>query len=483
VPASWIPGRRLRAGGPFLLTAAAVVWYLAWEVAHRGVYGYLQSVYPIDPADEWRYTACSRLVGHGYQLFNQVFSAQPPLLFLSLAGGMRIAGDSITGARFAEVTFGLVTLISAAVLAWVLGGRWTAAVTAVLLAVSPGFLVYAHTVEAEGPMMALATLSLALAALTRTRGAYVAAPAGLALAAAVLMKLFAVEAVLPASWLIVTGSSSSTGRWRVLGAFFACAATPVALNFALVSPLHQWQQVVSLHDRAASLALPGLLPPADIVRRYVEMDIGLTALCVAGLIALALAARWRLLVFAGLWLGGTLVMLLLFRPLFPHHAAILEAPLALTAGLGFCAVWAAGGGAWRPAALATLAGVLLYLVALPHLAEADRHVLMPVDRSPVYTLARFVDARTPAGSFAALDNLEVADAARRLVPPPLCDPSNVRRLAGYLTASDLIGATRRYRPALVLSQGIYTQVPDYLAWLRTHYRPVRAPAGVAFAPR
>jgi hypothetical protein len=76
----------------------------------------------------------------------------------------------------------------------------------------------------------------------------------------------------------------------------------------------------------------------------------------------------------------------------------------------------------------------------------------------------------------AVDDLAVADLAGRLVPPPLCDPSNVRLRSGYLTAETLIQATQRYRPVLVLpASGLYQQVPEYLHWLAAHYRHTAAP--------
>src|SRR5919202_6947333 len=105
------PGRRLQSMGAALGLLGAVFFYLWWETVHRGVFQYAQSIYPIDDADEWRYTACSRLIAHGYDLFSQVFSAQPPLLFLSLAAAMNGIEDSIAGARWAEISFGMIALL------------------------------------------------------------------------------------------------------------------------------------------------------------------------------------------------------------------------------------------------------------------------------------------------------------------------------------------------------------------------------------
>src|SRR5947209_17021992 len=127
-------GRRLQSILASLGLLVAVSFYLWWEIVHRGIFQYAQSIYPIDDADEWRYTACSRLVAHGYDLFSQVFSAQPPLLFLSLSGGMHAIEDSIMGARWVEIAFGLLALVCAAWIVWLMAGPIPAAVTSLFLA-------------------------------------------------------------------------------------------------------------------------------------------------------------------------------------------------------------------------------------------------------------------------------------------------------------------------------------------------------------
>jgi 4-amino-4-deoxy-L-arabinose transferase-like glycosyltransferase len=456
--------------------ALSVAFFLWWQLAHRGVYAYATAIYPIDDADEWRYTACSRLVAHGYHLFDQVFSAQPPLLFLSLAGAMKVTGETITGARTAEIALGVVALLASVWLSWQLAGRWAGAVTGIVLAVSPGFLIYAHTVEAEGPMMALSALSLAFGVAACKRDSWpLALLAGLALAGSVLFKLFALEAALPLAWALA-------GRWPLgrraiaRASISACGAVvPLILDFGLVSPLYQWRQVIELHDKAASVPLPNLLSPATIVREFLTLDAGLSLLALAGLAAALLVRRWYAAGLLLLWLPGSIVMLLLFRPLFPHHAAILAAPLAVSAGVGVGVGFACLRGR-RLVALLPAAALLAYGAFLPRLAHDDRHVLVSAPAAD--PLAAWVAAQSSPGQLVAPDNVRIAVLADRLVPPPLCDPSTVRVKAGYLTAADLISVTERYHPVLVLPTGVFAGFPAYIDWLKNHYRPGPAPGGV-----
>jgi hypothetical protein len=461
-----------------LAVFVALVFFLVWEFLHRGVYQYSTASYPFDDADEWRYTACSRLVEHGYTLFDQVFSAQPPLFFLSLASGMRVFGDSITGARSTEIAFGAVALAATAWAAWELAGPVGAAIAAAALAVSPDFLIYAHAVEAEIPMMALVTVSLALA-LTYRRTGWVPllVLSGLTLAAATLVKVFALEAVLPVLWLIAVRHRNARPTAARAAVFGASTAIPVLLDLALVSPRKQWEQVVTLHDQAAGLHLPDLVPPATILREFLTFDAGLTALALGGIVALVLGRRIADGGFLGLWAIGTLAMLLVFRPLFPHHVAIVSAALAVCAGAGGSAAFDSLKDRRWISCLPVAAAVLAYLALLPRLAHADRHSLLAPQPSSLTVLAAYVERTTRPSSFIAVDNVQVAEQAHRFVPPPLCDPSNVRLLAGFLTAGDLISATRRYNAQLVIPVGNYKSVSGYMSWVRAHYHPVTVPGG------
>jgi hypothetical protein len=86
----------------------------------------------------------------------------------------------------------------------------------------------------------------------------------------------------------------------------------------------------------------------------------------------------------------------------------------------------------------------------------------------------------------ASDNLEVVDRADRLVPPPLCDLSNVRFRTGYSSPAMMIGATNKYRASLVAAApgGIFSQADGYLPWVRRHFkRAVNVDGTVIFVRR
>jgi hypothetical protein len=301
--------------------------------------------------------------------------------------------------------------------------------------------------------------------------------AGLALAAAILMKLFALEALAPALWIMLGGWPVTRRAALAALTFLGAVTIPVVLDFVLVYPAQQWDQVIRLHERAAQVHLPDLTPPFQVLRQFFTLDLGLTVLALAGLAAFLILRRWRELGFLLLWVVGSVIMLLAFRPLFAHHP-----PILLT-GMGVCAGVALGSArnALRDRRVigVVLVSGLAYLTLLPRLAHDDRHVLYGGLSPRIANLSAYVQAHSALADFVATDDLAVADSAHRLVPPPLCDPSNVRLRAGYLTAHDLISSTKQYRATLVLpSFGIYQQVPGYKTWVRQHFTPERAPDGV-----
>jgi hypothetical protein len=231
---------------------------------------------------------------------------------------------------------------------------------------------------------------------------------------------------------------------------------------------------------------------------FLTLDTGLSILAGAGVAVLALRGQWRHLVFAILWLGGSIGMLLIFRPLFPHHAVILLAPLGVVAAIG-----PVPGHSRRPkhggrnereensvpyrirqlsadrrvAAIVAIAA-LAYLGFALRLVHDDRHALYGSGSTGSEVLANYLSSHSAGNDLIVADDVRAVDLAGRLTAPPLCDPSNVRLKAGFLTAADLIDATIIYRVRLVApTTGLFAQVPGYLAWLRSHYRAQTGPGG------
>ena len=264
---------------------------------------------------------------------------------------------------------------------------------------------------------------------------------------------------------------------RDVALFGASTLAPIGLDLAFVSPRRQWDQVVTLHDRVAGLHLSNLVPPTTILREFLTLDAGLTCIALAGILTVILARRFGDAMVLGLWMGGVLAMLFALSPALSapcrHSFDLLRHQWRRRSRRTSESLHGRRTPLWLPLSL----GGLAYLALLPRLARADLHILQAPPPSNVTILAAYVQRTTASSAFIAADNVRVAEQAHRLVPPSLCDPSNVRLLAGYMTARDLISATERYRAQLVVPLGNYIAVPAYIRWVKSHYRSVNVPGG------
>src|SRR2546430_9731435 len=246
--------------------------------------------------DEGAYVISAQLLLRGYPLFHSVFSAQPAFFLPSLAAVLRVVGDPVVAGHIYEALFGLATLVGVFWMGWTAYRPLAGSLAAALLALSPGFLLYAHAVEAEMPMLGLCTLSVADAqAYYPCRRRSMAALSGLLLMAGTEMKLLSVVVALPVALLLLGGAwrgyraasapraSPAPGRGGALLsqtgesigirrapraiildvlAFVLCLVAPALLALALLSPADQLRQVVTFH-LAASRVLP-LDAPANV---------------------------------------------------------------------------------------------------------------------------------------------------------------------------------------------------------------------------
>src|ERR687883_676307 len=291
-------------------------------------------------------------------------TAQPAFFLPSLAAVVRAIGNPVVAGHVYEALFGLATLVGVFWMAWTAYRPLAGPLATALLAISPGFLLYAHAVEAEMPMLGLCTLSVAAAqAYYLTQRRSMAALCGFLLMAGTEMKLLSVVVALPLALLLLGGAwrgprpapapgaaRAREGGGTVLSqrreaisqrrapraimldalAFVLCLVAPALLTLALLSPADQLRQVVALH-LAASRVLP-LDAGANVqaLQVFLGYDPGLLLVAVAGAIMALLWGRNRYVVLVyALWFLSTLVFLWRYHPFLQHQFVPLLPPLAL----------------------------------------------------------------------------------------------------------------------------------------------------------
>lgn len=439
-----------------LLVALHVSWQ-AWLVA--------SAPYPAQyDFDEGVYAETAAAAAAGNRLYTAVFLSQPPLFIGVLAHTFGTFGRSLAAGRGAALGFSVLWLACLAVLA-ARGSRPRAALWAVAIAGSaPAFVTASHTIQMEGPSEALAALAVALGLTTdggpnRTSrwglgewqrwGA-----AGLAAGLAVMTKFTAVTCLVPLAVAVLTADRAISPKRLIARAATLTAGAFVAAAAAVIwtgSPLPaMWQEAVVFHGAVARAigADPGRT--AALLLDFAVANWFLVALGLAG-VAGAAAGGQRCPGGGGqrgavaAWLAADLVAVFLWRPVWAHHLVIFVTPLAVLGAAAVETIWRgaerAGGTSPRPvhSGAPRLAAGTLILCWLAALAGTGAAVV-PERSGSLAAAAGRAAQRVPAGSWIVADDPMVAFLAGRDVPPPLCDPSEMRMRAGWLTEGTLTAA-------------------------------------------
>jgi len=417
--------------------------------------------------DEGVYWQSLRAMAAGHPLFTSAYSSQPPAFLLLLFPAHLLLGGSIQADRATMVAFSVVGMIAAHQIGTLLESRWTGLAAASVLAVDPLSFRESVTLQADGPAIALALASVALAAACRHRddraGALLAAAAGLTFATGLLVKPLTAPA-LPALAILLVSPNSGRRRLLQLGAAATgggVAACGFLLPFADRVP-QLLDQLVGFHARARGIGLGGLDAPTVLT------ELPLAALALAG-VAVGLRRQPLLMLVGGAWAVSAALSLALQRPLWPHHALVLVAPLALLgAGAGHLA-------RGTPSRLRTCLVLLLTaLVASTLWVHAQQ--TSDGSRSRAVWAVRRV---TEPNQLVITDDQYTVGLANRSTPPELVDTSKVRVLSGDLTLDQLDAIASRPDVCAVLVDDHYVSLsllPGFRDWLDRRF-PVARPVG------
>lgn len=457
------PVRSRRRSTIVFTVAVLVIFHLIWQT-----WLVLAAPYPARyDYDEGVYAATAVAAASANRLYATVFLSQPPLLIGVLVHVFGIFGHSLLVARGVAVGFSVLWLASLAAIAARAGGR-RAAVWAVAIAGSAiAFVTASHTVQMEGPSEAFAALAVAIGLGEAGRSSRMAASgkfkmarwgtAGFAAGLALMTKFTAVTCLAPLVSAVAAGAYAGSLRPVAVraaalagGALVATAATIVWTG----SPLDKMlTQTVVYHSAARHAADPaGVGGAASLLAAFGAANWLLVLLGLAGL-AITTAA-WRRdaaareealrLGAVTAWLAADLAALFWWKPVWAHHLVILVSPLAVLGASAVEAVWRgarrAGGTSTAPGAatLRLLTGALFvcWLAALTVTVAAS----VPENSAPARAAAEQIERAVPVGTFVVTDDPIVPFLAGRAVPPGLCDTSEMRMRAGWLTAAGLTAA-------------------------------------------
>jgi 4-amino-4-deoxy-L-arabinose transferase-like glycosyltransferase len=444
--------------------------------------------------DEGVYWQSLRSMAQGRPLYSLVFGSQPPGFLLGAYPGYLLLGQSIVAGRVTIALYALVGIGATYVIGRALGGRWVGVIAAGLLALNPRYLQEATTLHAEIPSLTLSLVGVAFVAvvmkapLSRSRRLLLIAAAGVALGVAIMMKLLAVVALVPAVLLLAAPLIAEMRERRFNRQTLLAVLRDIGLLIGglvlaclviLLPFIPQWgalyEQVIGFHLVARGTSsggdpLANLLLLPDIT--WVVAALGF---------AVALWRRmWSALILLA-WLLASVLVLAVQRPLFDPHVLILAPPLALLATLGSVAAIAWARSKWNVRAKDALLMVGM-LVALGATLLAGLWLdARQIREASAYNGGRraqmvqaLQDKTLPSGPVVT-DDQYVAALAGRNTPPELVDTSLVRIGAGSLTTGEVERVIRRDDVRVVLfATDRLDRLPGLRAWVEANFRPVKS---------
>jgi 4-amino-4-deoxy-L-arabinose transferase-like glycosyltransferase len=419
--------------------------------------------------DEGVYWQSIRAMVRGEPLFQSVFASQPPAFYYALLP-LYLVSHTLAALRITVLLFAIVGLAAAYIAGRLLAGTLAGLVALLLLASSSLYIHEAAIVQADAPAVAMMLVAVALTiAATRpgaARARTLAVLAGFSLALAIGIKLLGAVALVPILLCFITPRRQPT---RVIAAWAAglVAGLVLVLLPALASPGAAYQELVVSH-LVAGQATNGSL------RENLGLLIQLRQFPLDGLALLGAAiALWRrdsrILVPLG-WTIASLIAILVYHPLFPHHLVILPPALALTAAVGFSKL-AVPRPDFAPVAVAAVLAAAALGLAVG--VRDTQRAFIPNGHD--LGLAAAIRAASKPGDFIISDNPFAVALADRDIPGPMVDTSHQRAEAGLLTVPDLDAAKDYYGVELVVTDsGRLQSVPGFSDWLHAHFRQIGA---------
>jgi 4-amino-4-deoxy-L-arabinose transferase-like glycosyltransferase len=402
--------------------------------------------------DEGVYLATFKSVQNGFAPYSQTYMSQPPGFFVTTFPLYVAFGSTLEAARLAVFFYSLIGLFAIVWLGWELKSVLFAFIAISVLYLIPLYMVQILTFH--GDSLPAAFSALALASMLRFRNIGKWLWVGLSaffVAIAVLIK--ADFAVLPSLGVVLL-VATLVEKKRIVdfikaGVVFAASFIISFLLFTLPFGINDvYTNVIELRLRVAQGTSADPNTFFTFFNEQAELVNLLKAASVLSILTFIFVRDARFpLILLFLWVATTIVSLLVYHPLLPHHLTFLTVPIAV---------------------LFSFASFkLLNLIKVPRLLPAAVTILvlvMLVNRFNTATMPQstqsttplqlrgieLVEAHTQPGDYIISDDGIVSALSNRLIPPYLTDISFVRIASGGVTAAHLEENIKTYQPKMIL---------------------------------
>jgi len=426
-------------------------------------------------SDEGVYWMSLRSMTAGHPLYRSIYSSQPPA-FLTLVQPIYAAvGHSLIGARLAVLLVSILGCVALVRLLSTTVGTPAAMVAALLVATDPLAIRSSVTLQPDAPSVWLGVIALALLFEARQcddrRALALRVLAGGAFALAALTKLLVVGDIVPMAVLIVTDSMTSRGPARARVRTLLIAAAEIGVGGAAVGAAFLlpylgtwsalWAQVVADHLTARAVHQGGLATLTSNLRR----ELPLAVLAGAGLLV-TWWRDWKYGLVLTAWLAASVALLLVQRPVFPHHVLVLVPALAVPAAASL-GLLVSSAPRWTLTSAVAIVGAASCVVIAVDYTAASATLVTPDN---TMKLASAMKTATPRGTTIVTDAQFAAARAGLDTPPSLVDTSFVRLASSGITAPDIEAIIDNDKVgAVCFATGRLTGVPGLTQWVQAHF--------------
>ncbi len=422
----------------------------------------------------------AQLVGAGHWPHRDIWSDQPPLLTLVLAGVFSLLGPSVMVGRALLLVSAVVLILATAWVTAQMAGRWSALGAALLLVLSPMVQELGRTIMIGLPAVALGMLAIGCALLARQgNSARWLLLAGLCFGLGMLVKPLIAPYYLPllmlAGWPEIR---SWRPCWRSLLHLHLAPALLLVVTVLTFGPRSFLGQVVGTFAEARdaygfSLAANLLEVRASFGSGYYPGLILLVVLGAAALIVRRNRRHW----WAVAWLLSAAIAVVWHTPQRWHEHLLLLPPFATLAMIvpGQLSALSTRRGVRILAWVATTVAILTLLIGLPMTLRQS----LTARAAPLKSGSKAAESQlglnllrqhTSPGDTIIVDDPMLAFQTGTTVPPMLAVPS-LRRLksGGGITSNDLIALCEQQPIAAVAFwEQRLERLPEFHEWARTH---------------
>jgi hypothetical protein len=458
----------------WILWGILVALFLAWPLTHLEAYAHNN--------DEGLYVQRAALANAGCPLYHEILFNKPPLMIWILRLAFYLGGQTLTTARMACLSICLMGFVAGAVVVRQLWGRWAALISACLLLGLPEMPVRAHGVTSDLPAMTLALAALGAALLFRRNGRRLwIALSGAAYTGALLINLLLVYVALPLVLILflpdlgktVDGRTSRRTGWLDLVLFGSISVGLGASVLAVIDRQAFFTWVIKSNYIAArsgvTLESEGMI--AYLVDRWT-----LVWLALVGVVILLRVPRERhRLAVVLAWFLSTVIVFLIWSPVWGHYMLFLAFPMAAAAGGGLARLGDGFIRTWRDARRMIPRHGLLLALALAGIVafcgercvEKMPHPEGGLDWSAHQLAAmEFLRAATPPDGYVVTDDPLLAFVAERMVPPLLTEATFRQILLGNLTTEDVVRCMLcRRTQAVLFATGRLVRLQNLERWV------------------